>query len=65
MQLRYLQTLTSIASDKSNTIIFPVSMDLMSMLTDVLKARNSGELVLGGSETEEAETDYANKAAEL
>jgi hypothetical protein len=30
MQLRYLQTLTSIASDKSNTIVFPVSMDLIN-----------------------------------
>jgi regulator of protease activity HflC (stomatin/prohibitin superfamily) len=40
MQLRYLQTLTSIASDKSNTIIFPVSMDLMSTLTNVLKMQN-------------------------
>jgi regulator of protease activity HflC (stomatin/prohibitin superfamily) len=43
MQLRYLQTLTSIASDKSNTIIFPVSMDLMSTLTEVLKTRNHRE----------------------
>jgi len=27
MQLRYLQTLTEIASDKSNTIVFPLSME--------------------------------------
>jgi hypothetical protein len=26
MQLRYLQTLTVIAGDKSNTIVFPVDM---------------------------------------
>ncbi|MGH8685842.1 MAG: slipin family protein [Nitrosospira sp.] len=37
MQLRYLQTLTNIASDKSNTIIFPIPMDLVSPLTDALK----------------------------
>jgi regulator of protease activity HflC (stomatin/prohibitin superfamily) len=28
MQLRYLQTLTQIASDKSSTIVFPVPMDI-------------------------------------
>ncbi|MDN5752335.1 MAG: slipin family protein [Nitrosospira sp.] len=42
MQLRYLQTLTNIASDKSNTVIFPIPMDLVSALTDVIKNRNSG-----------------------
>jgi len=35
MQLRYLQTLTTIAGDKSNTIIFPIPMDLVSPLTEV------------------------------
>jgi regulator of protease activity HflC (stomatin/prohibitin superfamily) len=40
MQLRYLQTLTNIASDKSNTIIFPIPMDLVSPLMDNLKNRN-------------------------
>jgi regulator of protease activity HflC (stomatin/prohibitin superfamily) len=62
MQLRYLQTLTSIASDKSNTIIFPVSMDLMSTLTNILKTpnrRGAGKVdatdELGGSDaTDEA-----------
>jgi len=28
MQLRYLQTLTQIAGDKSSTIVFPVPMDI-------------------------------------
>lgn len=37
MQLRYLQTLTNVASDKSNTIIFPVPVDLLSSLVDVVK----------------------------
>jgi regulator of protease activity HflC (stomatin/prohibitin superfamily) len=35
MQLRYLQTLTVIASDKSNTIVFPV--DMLGSLGDALK----------------------------
>jgi regulator of protease activity HflC (stomatin/prohibitin superfamily) len=41
MQLRYLQTLTTLASDRSNTIIFPVPMDLVSTLTAALKNHNS------------------------
>jgi hypothetical protein len=28
MQLRYLQTLTQIASDKSSTIVFPMPIDM-------------------------------------
>ncbi|CAG1004001.1 Protein QmcA [Methylophilaceae bacterium] len=32
MQLRYLQTLSAIANDRSNTIIFPVPGDFMDML---------------------------------
>ena len=32
MQLRYLQTLGSIAGDKSSTIVFPVPMDVLSPL---------------------------------
>ena len=32
MQLRYLQTLTEIASDKSNTIVFPLSMERIGAL---------------------------------
>jgi regulator of protease activity HflC (stomatin/prohibitin superfamily) len=37
MQLRYLQTLTNVASDKSNTIIFPIPVDLLSSLMDAMK----------------------------
>jgi len=33
MQLRYLQTLTGIAGDKSNTIVFPVPGEFMELLT--------------------------------
>jgi regulator of protease activity HflC (stomatin/prohibitin superfamily) len=32
MQLRYLQTLTQVAGDKSSTLVFPVPVDLVSML---------------------------------
>jgi regulator of protease activity HflC (stomatin/prohibitin superfamily) len=33
MQLRYLQTLTVIAGDKNSTIVFPVPMDIFTLLT--------------------------------
>ncbi|MEC8272757.1 MAG: slipin family protein, partial [SAR324 cluster bacterium] len=38
IQLRYLQTLTEIASDKSNTIVFPLQMERIgAMLRDLTK----------------------------
>ncbi|MBS3935654.1 MAG: slipin family protein [Sulfuritalea sp.] len=40
MQLRYLQTLTAIASDKSSTIIFPVPGDFLDLFKSV---RQTGE----------------------
>jgi regulator of protease activity HflC (stomatin/prohibitin superfamily) len=38
IQLRYLQTLTEIATDNSSTIIFPVPMDLIQMF--IKKSQN-------------------------
>ena len=40
MQLRFLQTLSSIASDKSNTIVFPVPVDLLGPIVNALDKRN-------------------------
>jgi regulator of protease activity HflC (stomatin/prohibitin superfamily) len=37
MQLRYLQTLTTIAGDKSSTIVFPMPIDLMKVLLEGAK----------------------------
>ena len=37
LQLRYMQTLTEIAGDKSSTIVFPLPMDMLNTLNDVLK----------------------------
>ncbi|MFC5473160.1 slipin family protein [Paraherbaspirillum soli] len=34
MQLRYLQTLTNIAGDKSSTIVFPMPMDIFTVLAN-------------------------------
>jgi regulator of protease activity HflC (stomatin/prohibitin superfamily) len=39
MQLRYLQTLTSIAGDKSSTIVFPVPMDLLSRFLELAQKK--------------------------
>jgi len=37
IQLRYMQTLTEIAGDKSSTIVFPVPMDLLSPFLEIMK----------------------------
>ena len=37
MQLRYLQTLTTIAGDKSSTIVFPMPVDLLRQLLEAKK----------------------------
>jgi regulator of protease activity HflC (stomatin/prohibitin superfamily) len=41
MQLRYLQTLSNIAGDKSSTIVFPVPMDLISPLLEAMRKRDA------------------------
>ena len=40
LQLRYLQTLTEIASERNSTLIFPIPIDLVSMF---MKNRGGGE----------------------
>ena len=39
LQLRYLQTLTEIASEKNSTTIFPIPIDLISMFLDTMKKK--------------------------
>ncbi len=43
IQLRYLQTLTEIAGDKSSTIVFPVPSQLMDSLQSVLGKKDKAE----------------------
>jgi regulator of protease activity HflC (stomatin/prohibitin superfamily) len=43
IQLRYLQTLTEIASERNSTIIFPVPIELLSMIPHVLGKSTSGD----------------------
>ncbi|MDZ7379508.1 MAG: slipin family protein, partial [candidate division KSB1 bacterium] len=33
LQLRYLQTLTEISAEKTNTIVFPIPLELLTALT--------------------------------
>ena len=41
MQLRYLQTLTQIAGDKSHTIVFPLPMDVLGPILEAAKKLKS------------------------
>ena len=41
MQLRFLQTLSSIAGDRSNTIVFPVPVDMIGPITSALEKLRS------------------------
>lgn len=44
LQLRFLQTLSEVATEKNSTIVFPVPIDLLSLIADSLGAnsRNDG-----------------------
>ena len=42
MQLRYLQTLTQIAGDKSSTIVFPVPVDVIGPILEAAGRIKSG-----------------------
>jgi len=42
LQLRYLQTLTEISTDKTNTVIFPLPMDLLEPLLAKKKSDRNG-----------------------
>jgi regulator of protease activity HflC (stomatin/prohibitin superfamily) len=43
LQLRYLQTLTEVASEKNSTLIFPIPIDLISMFMNRGTSSQSGE----------------------
>lgn len=43
MQLRYLQTLTEIAGEKSSTIVFPLPMNLMDSVSKMLRTSGTDE----------------------
>jgi len=42
MQLRYLQTLTNIATDKTTTIVFLMPMDVTDLLAKLIPEKRSG-----------------------
>ena len=43
LQLRYLQTLTEIATEKNSTLIFPIPLDLISAFMGNRRVGGSGE----------------------
>ena len=44
LQLRYLQTLTTISAEKNSTIIFPLPIDLLGGLTAMAKGSKSHQM---------------------
>jgi regulator of protease activity HflC (stomatin/prohibitin superfamily) len=42
MQLRYLQTLSNIAGDKTSTIVFPLPLEMISSFADTRRPREGG-----------------------
>ncbi len=42
LQLRFLQTLSEVATEKNSTIVFPVPVDLINLLTTNLRANGGG-----------------------
>ena len=42
MQLRYMQTLSNIASDKTSTIVFPMPVDLLAGMAELIKRYEAG-----------------------
>ncbi len=43
LQLRYMQTLTEITTDKTSTIVFPMPMNLVETVQDIAKAVNKNK----------------------
>jgi len=43
IQLRYMQTLTEVANDRTTTLVFPMPIDLVEKFSEVIKASNKKE----------------------
>jgi regulator of protease activity HflC (stomatin/prohibitin superfamily) len=43
MQLRYLQTLTAIAGDKTSTLVFPIPVELVDLVTRGGRGKEAGQ----------------------
>jgi uncharacterized membrane protein YqiK len=48
LQLRYLQTLTEIASEKNSTVVFPIPIDMITMFLNQAGANRGGSNSGGG-----------------
>lgn len=61
MQLRYLQTLTQVAGDKSSTLIFPVPVDLLSGLMERRAVPSTPTVVPPAPETPPLQPDLPRR----
>ncbi|XP_067946878.1 stomatin-like isoform X2 [Watersipora subatra] len=63
LQLRYLQTLNTIAAEKNSTIIFPLPMDLLGKVTGSRRSRSSSpntlDLSVSSARKESKQSDYS------
>ena len=50
IQLRYLQTLTEIAAEKNSTIVFPIPIEVLSLIPNVLSRLGAGNDRSGGGD---------------
>ena len=64
LQLRYLQTLTEIAVEKNSTIIFPLPIDLIVPLTQILhhQAHVPVQEPVNGARRSEQDESFAREA---
>lgn len=51
IQLRYLQTLTEIAAEKNSTIVFPIPIEILSLIPNVLSRLGAGHDRSGGGDS--------------
>jgi uncharacterized membrane protein YqiK len=69
LQLRFLQTLAEVATEKNSTIVFPVPIDLLDLLTAGLRENRGGaggprgRVRVGGSEPADKNEENVEPAA--
>jgi hypothetical protein len=64
LQLRYLQTLTEIASERNSTIVFPLPIEMLSLLPNIFgRMQNGNSGGSGGGDGNGAEPDFGDLSA--
>ena len=60
IQLRYLQTLTEIAAEKNSTIVFPIPIEVLSLIPNVLSRLGAGNDRSGGGDNLEGASEQSS-----